>query len=180
MPFDRSAAIGTDRALDADVREAGEEALRGSGVAEPTTAKQRASVQREVDRLLELLAPERSLTRAGTTVPAVQRYRAPRRCVLQSKNHAVSVSWFPPSSSDDKLGEVQVIEWRGVVSLPGSSRRAAEGAVAVKESLLQPVELGGDVWVWQASAGGSPIGTSELVAYCERLVEKWIREAEAL
>ena len=136
------------------------------------TAKQRALVQREIDRMLDQLAPERPPARGGeAALASIQRHRAPRRCVLQGAERAVSVSWFPSNGSDDTLGEVQIIEWKGVVSLPGSATRAAGGAVAVRQSLLYPVELGAAGWAWRPEGGGAPIGTASLVEYCQRLLE---------
>lgn len=134
------------------------------------TAKQRTAVQREVVRLLEGLAPERAPARAGAPTPAVRRHRSPRGCVLQADTGAVSVSWFAAAPNDDALGELQLIAWRGTVSLPGSASRSASGAVAVRELQLVPFadEVGG--WAWRA-ADGTVYETDRLTTYCLELLE---------
>jgi hypothetical protein len=129
------------------------------------TARQRTGVQHAVGRVLDALAPDRPPARAGDPRAAVQRYRSPRGCVLQGDAAAVSVSWYPASTADTALGELQVIVWDGVVSLPGAARRAPGGARLVAEELLRPVESGSDDWAWRAP-DGAVLDTAAVVARC--------------
>jgi hypothetical protein len=148
-----------------------------AGLADRPTAKQRAAVQREIGWLLDQLAPERPPARGDAPSGAVLRHRSPGRCVLQGAERAISVSWFPASTADDALGEVQVIEWRGVVNLPGSTKRVeGSGAVAVRRALLHPVEGGANGWTWRPQSGGRPIATAHLAEYCQKLLEQRRRE----
>jgi hypothetical protein len=169
-----SAPPGAARTAASPVVSGAAGAAIAAGLADRPTAKQRAAVQREIGRLLDQLAPERPPARGDAPAGAVLRHRSPGRCVLQGAEHAVSVSWFPASTADDALGEVQVIEWRGVVNLPGSTRRAdGGGAVPVRRALLHPVEGSADVgWTWRPQSGGRPIGTAHLAEYCQRLLER--------
>ena len=133
-------------------------------------AKLRTAVQREFLRLMDQLAPEQPAGRADATPNTVRRHRSPRRCVLQGETRAVSVVWFPPPPADSSLGEMQVIEWRGEVSIPGSANRSNTGAVAVRETVLHPVAVADDKWAWRRQKGEAPIGTERLAKYCEKLV----------
>jgi hypothetical protein len=73
----------------------------------------------------------------------------------------VTVSWFPASTNDTALGELQLIAWRGTVSRPGSARPAAGGAaVELQETFtLVPGTVGaitattGDDWYWRGEDG---------------------------
>jgi hypothetical protein len=136
------------------------------GPIERFTTKQRLAVHREVERLLDDLAPQRPPPRAGVPDVAVKLHRAPGRCVMQTASGAVSASWFPGHGSDETLGELQVIEWRGVVSLPGSARRADVGAVVLGTTLFHPVEARAGEWVWRTAGGAPPLTTDELMEYC--------------
>jgi hypothetical protein len=130
---------------------------------DPPTTKQRTAVQREVTRLVDELAPVRAPARPGAVLPAVQCHRLPRGCVLQGAARAVSVSWFPASASESSLGELQLVTWKGTVSLPGSTSRRS-GATMVEEVVLAPVETEGGVWRWQGS--GTDLTTDDVVARC--------------
>ncbi|HET7458134.1 MAG TPA: hypothetical protein VFJ74_10830 [Gemmatimonadaceae bacterium] len=144
----------------------------GARWASPLTAKQRTAVQRAVDALLDELAPEVVVSRADRLpVAALQRLRTPRGCILQAPTGAVSVSWFPDSPTEADFGELQVVGWRGVVSRPGSANRS-EGAKAVRELVLRPVERAPDAWEWQAGDGSATFDTSTLAAYCIGLLEE--------
>jgi len=136
------------------------------GPIERFTTKQRLAVHREVERLLDDLAPQRPPPRAGVPDVAVKLHRAPGRCVMQTASGAVSASWFPGHGSDETLGELQVIEWRGVVSLPGSARRADVGAQVLGTTLFHPVEARAGEWVWRTAGGAPPLTTDELMEYC--------------
>jgi hypothetical protein len=129
---------------------------------DPPTTKQRTAIQREVTRLIDELAPVRAPARPGAILPAVQCHRLPRGCVLQGAARAVSVSWFPASPSESTLGELQLVTWKGTVSLPGSASRRS-GATTTEEIVLAPVEVEG-VWRWQGA--GMNLTTEDLVARC--------------
>jgi hypothetical protein len=143
----------------------------------PPTVKARNAVQQEVGRLLDALAPERAAHRVGTKTNDVERYRAPRGCVLQTATGAVTVSWFPDSAQGAELGELQVVAWRGTVSHPGSSRRTS-GAQLVEEMVLRPGEsrMGGMEW---RAADGTTYSTEALAAHCETLLERWMNAGDA-
>ena len=134
--------------------------------------KQRASIQREVLRLLDDLAPERPPPRHEAPSTAVRAYRWPSRCILQGESHAISVSWFPGGVDDGSLGEMMVIAWDGVVSLPGSGRRIAEQAQAVRSLLLHPEETSGGGWEWRSEQGATAFGTAALAMYCREQLER--------
>jgi hypothetical protein len=129
-------------------------------------ARQRTAVQHEVTRLLDTLAPEQRPARHDPPSDAVRAYRWPARCILQGPAHAVSVSWFPGNPDDGSLGEMMVIVWEGVVSLPGSARRAPVEAVQVRTLTLHPVDCGVGDWQWQGPDGDPSLSTTALVDYC--------------
>lgn len=138
--------------------------------ADGPTAKQRTAVQHAVSRLLDDLAPERTLTRADRVPVAVERFRSPRGCILQGAGGAVSVSWFPGQASDAAYGELQVISWRGVVSRPGATRRAGESAVAVRQVVLRPAEIAPNAWAWR-SEDDTVYDAVALAAHCHGMLE---------
>lgn len=134
------------------------------------TVKQRTAVQQAAGRLLDALAPEGPPPRgAQPAAPAVRRVRSPRGCILQAPARAVSVSWFPATSVQNALGELQVITWRGVVSRPGSAQREAGGAEAIWQGILEPVELSSDVWGWRGE-DGQVFDTAALADHCHSLL----------
>lgn len=137
------------------------------------TAKQRATVQRGVNALLDELAPERPPARAGRLPVAVEQHRTPDGCVLQAATSALSVSWFPDAAKDGALGELQVVVWRGFVLRRGSLRRP-EGAVVVQELVLRPIERPLDGIAWRAT-DGTTYDTGALAAHCLALLEGQIR-----
>jgi hypothetical protein len=134
-------------------------------------AKQRTAVQHEVLRLLDTLAPELPPPRREAGTAAVRAYRWPGRCILQGESHAVSVSWFPGGRDDDSLGEMMVIAWQGVVSLPGSAHRAAERAVALTSLVLHPEQSESGAWTWR-EAKGTSFATAALASYCRDQLEQ--------
>ncbi len=148
-------------------------AVAGSTVwsANRPLATRRAAVNREVSRLLDVLAPELPPPRHGNPVEEVRRHRAPDRCVLQGDARAVSVSWFPARPDESSFGEMQVIVWQGEVSIPGSARRADFAAKEVGTLLLHPVELELGGWEWRAEAGKEVFATEELAEYCRGLLQ---------
>lgn len=139
----------------------------------PPTIKARNAVEQEVGRLLEALVPERAAHRMGAKTNEVERFRMPRGCVLQARDGAVTVSWFPDSAQGAELGELQVVLWRGTVSRPGSSQRAS-GAQVMEEMVLRPGEspMGGMVW---RTADGKTLSTDALAAHCATLLERWTK-----
>ncbi|HEU4630000.1 MAG TPA: hypothetical protein VFS08_09635 [Gemmatimonadaceae bacterium] len=141
-----------------------------SHITEGVTTKQRAAVQREVQRLLDELAPERPPARHDAPVPTVRQHRFPGRCILQGTTRAVSVSWFPEGYDATSLGEMLVIAWRGVVSLPGSAHRAAGPAEVLTEVLLRPSEGATGEWEWHLAADHQVLSTSALASYCRELL----------
>jgi hypothetical protein len=140
------------------------------------TVKARNAAQQEVSRLLDTLAPERAAHRMGAKANEVERFRTPRGCVLQAKDGAVTVSWFPDSAQGAELGELQVVMWRGTVSHPGSSKRTA-GAQAEEEMVLRPVDRGAGDIQWRATDGSS-YSTEALAAHCTTALERWIGQAD--
>ena len=134
---------------------------------DPPTSKQRTAVQKEVTRLIDALAPVRAPVRPGAATPAVQCHRLPRGCVLQGATTAVSVSWFAAAPSENSLGELQFVIWRGTVSLPGSAVRRS-GAQLVSEQVLVPVDGGNGEWQWQGD--DVLLTTDDLVARCHDLL----------
>lgn len=139
-------------------------------IGEVVTTKQRAAVQREVVRLLDDLAPERPPPRHDAPSPAVRQHRFPARCILQGSERAVSVSWFPEGFSDSSLGEMLVISWKGIVSLPGSAQPQRATAEALDTITLRPSEtIRG--WEWRAEAGAEVLTTADLASYCRDLLD---------
>lgn len=133
--------------------------------------KRRASVQREVARLLDALAPERPVAHKPPPESPVRRYRSPGRCILQGAEGAVSVSWFPGLPGDDSLGELLVIHWRGIVALPGAPRASAGAAAEpVRTIVLHPVPLASGEWEWHAASDAPQLGIDALAAHCCSLV----------
>ena len=135
------------------------------------TMKARNAAQQEVARLLDTLAPERAAARVGTKANEVERFRMPRGVVLQAKEGAVTVSWFPDSAQGAELGELQIVRWRGTVSHPGSSKRTA-GATVEEEMVLRPVDAGTGEMQWRAT-NGTAYSPDALAAYCTTLLQHW-------
>jgi hypothetical protein len=136
------------------------------------TAKERTAVQRSVTALLDELAPERVIKRAERLQGPIEQHRTPNGCVLQAATSALSVSWFPEASEDAALGELHVVAWKGTVSRRGAPKRA-EGAKAMQELVLRPVERPTDECVWRA-ADGRTFDTGSLAAHCLELLESQI------
>lgn len=137
--------------------------------AERPTATMRTGAQHAVTRLFDVLAPQRPPAKREEAAPVAQRHRSPTGCILQTADRAVSVSWFADSPNDTTLGELQLITWRGQVSLPGSAKRAAGGAVAVRQDALVPVDGGAAGWLWR-DAAGTTYDAEALAARCHALL----------
>jgi hypothetical protein len=138
----------------------------------PSTAKAKGTVQRAVTALLDGLAPEPLLKRSESLPAAIEQHRTPTGCVLQAPKAALSVSWFTGAGNDPLLGELRVMVWRGVVSRRGSPRRK-EGSTVVREIVLRPIEDPSDDRLWRAD-DNTEYGTTELAAFCTRLLEKQV------
>lgn len=152
--------------------ESGRETGSGAYARYGSTVKQRTAVQHSVRRLLDDLAPERQPARGAPAPGPVQRHRTPRGCILQGATGAVSVSWFPATVNEERLGELQVVVWRGVVARPGSANRAHGGAVALSELVLRPAESAdGDSWGWRGE-DGRVLECDALASRCRALFEE--------
>ena len=138
------------------------------------TSKEKNAVQREVNRLLDELAPERATTRGDRAPAEVQQHRTPNGCILQAPTAAVSVSWYADAADDSRLGELQIVQWRGVVSRRGAVARR-EPAAVVRQQVLHPVERPADACVWH-SDDGIDYDTTSLVAHCLALLSAQMSE----
>jgi hypothetical protein len=132
--------------------------------------KRRASVQRDVARILDELAPERPPARHDAPTPTIRRHRSPGRCILQGAWRAVSVSWFPGLAGDDSMGELVVIVWRGTVSLPGSANRARTAAEPMETLVLRPVGSASGAWAWHSQGDASQYAADAVAAHCLTLL----------
>jgi hypothetical protein len=135
----------------------------------PPTLKERNAVQRSVDRLLDVLAPEKALRRGESPTLAVEAHRTPSGCVLQGPTTALSVSWFADASEDLTLGELQIVLWRGTVARRGVAR-PPKGAVVERELVLHPADAALDGCVWKA-VDGQRFDSESLAAYCVGLLD---------
>lgn len=127
-------------------------------------------MQREVTRLLDDLAPERSSARASQAIASVQQHRTPNGCVLQADAAALSVGWHAEATDQDRVGELQILLWRGVVSRRGATP-ARVPAEVVHQEVLNPIERPLTESVW-SSRDGTVYTTAELAAYCLLLLDK--------
>jgi hypothetical protein len=145
----------------------------GTPWAAPPTTKARGGVQRAVTSVLDALAPEHVMSRAGRIPVPIERHRTPSGCVLQAAAAAVSVTWFGDANAASGFGELQITAWRGVVSRVGSSRPGPGGASVGRELTLVPVEDGLGGWAWQAG-DGTTYDTEGIVALCATLLEEQV------
>jgi len=140
------------------------------------TPQQRAAARRELERLLDKLVadikhrmptPGAAVTGENGETTLVP-YRSPDRCVVQGAEGALSVSWFPAQFTDVSLGELQVIEWRGVVAVRGAVRRRESAAASIVRADVYRQVQTPDGWGWQPSTpGDAPVlSTEELAAAC--------------
>jgi hypothetical protein len=136
----------------------------------PPTAKEKNSVQRSVNALLDTLAPERTTTRADRAPVPIEQHRTPMGCVLQAPTAALSVKWFPDTSNDAAFGELHVVVWRGVVSRRGSAP-TPDGASVVREVLLRPVDQPTDACAWR-DADGTTYDVNGLAEHCLALLKE--------
>jgi len=136
----------------------------------PPTAKEKNSVQRSVNALLDTLAPERTTTRVDRAPVPVEQHRTPTGCVLQAATAALTVRWFPDTSNDSGFGELHVVIWRGVVSRRGSAP-TPDGASVVRELLLKPTDQTSDSSAWRA-ADGTTYDVAGLAEHCLALLKE--------
>src|SRR5215207_3836936 len=132
--------------------------------ATPPTAKEKNSVQRAVNALLDNLAPERTITRSDRAPVPIEQHRTPGGCVLQAATSALSVRWYPDTKDDSAFGELQVVIWRGIVSRRGSAP-TPDGASVVREFRLRPVDQTTDACAWRTDDGTTYDGAS-LAEHC--------------
>jgi hypothetical protein len=143
----------------------------------PTT-KERNAVQREVTKLLDELAPERANPRLNVPVTAVQAHRTPNGCILQSSTAALSVTWYAEATDQPRVGELQIVLWRGVVFRRGAVRSQTPAEI-VRQEVLNPVEQPVDQPEW-ISRDGSVYTTPDLVAHCLKLLDEQMgRDADS-
>jgi hypothetical protein len=144
----------------------------------PQTSKERNAVQREVTRLLDTLAPERATARPSRLVTTVQQHRTPNGCILQAAEAALSVPWYAEAADRGRVGELQVVLWRGVVSRRGSARSGLESAEEVRREVLNPIERPTDDCTWR-SDDGAVYDTSGLASHCLALLEEQVQAGES-
>jgi hypothetical protein len=130
-------------------------------------------MQREVTRLLDELVPESTRPRSPKTVGAVQQHRTPNGCILQADAAALSVTWYAEADDQDRVGELQIMLWRGVVSRRGGVQ-AKTPAEVVRQEVLNPIERPLDESVWRAG-DGTVYSTAALAAHCLALLEQQIQ-----
>jgi hypothetical protein len=143
----------------------------------PQTSKEKNAVQREVTRLLDALAPERATARPSRLIVSVQQHRTPNGCILQAPDAALSVTWYVEAADRGRVGELQVVLWRGIVSRRGSAP-SPEPAEVVQREVLNPIERPTDDCIWR-SDDGIVYDTSGLASHCLALLEGQVRTSES-
>jgi hypothetical protein len=133
------------------------------------TSKEKNAMQREVTRLLDELAPERVNARSSQEGVPVQQHRSPNGCILQAENAALSVSWYAQADDQDRVGELQIVLWRGVVSRRGGAK-AKTPAEIIRQEVVNPIERPADESVW-CSRDGTLYSTAALAAHCLALLD---------
>ena len=136
-------------------------------------------MQREVSRLLDELAPERTRADSGRSVDALQRlqrHRTPTGCILQAANAALSVTWYADAAERGRVGELQIVLWRGIVSRRGSGK-TPDPAEVIRQEVLNPIERPTDDCVWD-SGDGTTYDTAGLIAHCLALLEAQMNTPE--
>jgi hypothetical protein len=127
-------------------------------------------------RLLDELAPERANPRATRPAQPIEAYRSPNGCILQGDDAALTVTWYAKASDQDRVGELQITLWRGIVSRRGGTRVQTPAQV-VQQEVLNPIEQPTDESTWQSRAGGV-YSTDALAAYCLKLLATQMGAAE--
>jgi hypothetical protein len=137
------------------------------------TSKEKNAVQREVTRLLDELAPERATTRGDRVPAAIQQHRTPDGCILQATDAALSVSWYADAADDTRLGELQIVQWRGVVSRRGATPRP-QAATIIRQQVVHPIEQSMDGGTCWRDDDGILYDTAALTAHCLELLNSQI------
>jgi hypothetical protein len=130
-------------------------------------------MQREVTRLLDELAPEKTSTRTTQIVAAIQQHRTPNGCILQADTAALSVTWYAQADDQDRVGELQIMVWRGVVSRRGGAQTKTPAEV-IHQEVLNPIEQPTDESVWRAR-DGKLYSTADLASHCLKLLDRQIQ-----
>jgi hypothetical protein len=123
--------------------------------------------------LLDELAPERANPRAVVRGASTQQHRTPNGCILQAEAAALSVTWYAEATDQDRVGELQIVLWRGVVSRRGSAQKRTAPEV-IRQEVLNPIEQPADESVWR-SRDGTVYSTAALAAHCLRLLDQQIQ-----
>jgi hypothetical protein len=139
------------------------------------TSKEKNAMQREVTRLLDELAPERTSARSSQAGVPVQQHRTPNGCILQSDTAALSVSWYAQADDQNRVGELQIVLWRGVVSRRGGAKTSTPAEI-VRQEVVNPIERPVDESVW-CSRDGTLYSTEALAAHCLSLLEQQMQGA---
>jgi hypothetical protein len=134
-------------------------------------------MEREVTRLLDELAPERANPRATRPAESIQQHRSPRGCILQAETAALSVTWYAEADNQDRVGELQILLWRGVVSRRGGVTPRTPAEVVCQE-VLNPIEHPADASVW-CSRDGALYDTAGLAAHCLSLLDQQMQAAKS-
>ena len=143
----------------------------------PQTSKEKNAVQREVTRLLDALAPERATARPSRLITSVRQHRTPNGCILQAPDAALSVTWYVEAADRGRVGELQVVLWRGIVSRRGSAP-SPDPAEVIQQEVLNPIERPTDDYVWRSDEG-TLYDTNGLASHCLALLEGQTRAAES-
>jgi len=128
-------------------------------------------------RLLDTLAPERATARPSRLITSVQQHRTPNGCILQAAEAALSVTWYAEPADRGRVGELQVVLWRGIVSRRGSAP-SLDPAEVVRREVLNPIERPTDDCIWRSDEG-TAYDTDSLASHCLALLEGQIRAAES-
>ena len=131
------------------------------------TAKEKSAIQRSVNHLLDVLAPEKTVKRGDQPTSAIGQHRTSAGCVLQGDGAAVSVSWFADTRGIEP-GELHVNVWRGVVARRGAYRNAGN-ATLVKQVILLPAESSFPDCVWRRD-DGREFDTLGMAEHCTALL----------
>ena len=129
-------------------------------------------MQREVTRLLEELAPERTNPKAQAGDGSIQQYRSPNGCILQADDAALSVTFYGEAADQDRVGELQIVLWKGVVSRRGA-RPPERPAQVIRQEVVNPIETPVDESTWR-SRDGKLYSTTALIAHCRQLLDAQI------
>lgn len=135
------------------------------------TAKEKSAIQRSVNHLLDVLAPEKTVKRGDQPESSIGQHRTPAGCVLQGDGAAVSVSWFADNRGE-LPGELHVNVWRGEVARRGTYRKPGN-ATLVKQVILLPTETSIADCMWRR-ADGTEFDTQGMAEHCTELLGEQI------